>query len=471
LGKVSLNISWEKRVLIIAILAGVMLRLWSCFEAFGIWWKGDEAEYVNMAWLMVHRYGWPSLDLRSPFYPLLLALPIKTASTFGIYGNDVMLMCRIFNSIFSITLIFSLYFFAKKIYSEKVATIATILMSFSAPIVEWTPRVMTEIHAVSFAVLSFAVAVYSLKSKSFSMMLIAGSLLGFSYLTRFNYAIFLIPLVLYLLVQKEGCLAFGMTLGFLLVFIFGGALDYLIWGKFLNAPIRFFEVNVIAGFEHTGLDPLYYIRNMAWYMTFVGIVLGILGLKKNRETILMLGLIGSYLFMVSFTANYDLRYGLILVPLILILAGNGVLKIGGYLKMVSAKFPSTKSIMALLPFLVLLAMICLSLIQAINSPYIYNEDATKAALYLNEQPDVKGVIVVDYACKMGEYIFLQKNVPIYEYTTQNLSILKDFCQNANYVIVINEWYFQINPTANETIRNYGFCEIQRYDSIYVLKKP
>jgi len=356
-------------------------------------------------------------------------------------------------------------------YSEKVATIATILVSFSAPIIEWTPRVMTEVPAVSFAVLSFTVAVYSIKKKSLSMMLIAGSILGFSYLTRFNYAIFLVPLILYLLVHKEGCLACGMTLGFLSVFIFGGALDYLIWGKFLNAPIRFFEVNIIAGFEHTGLDPLCYIRNMAWYITPVGIVLSILGLKKSKATMLMLGLIGSYLFMVSFTANYDLRYGLILVPLILILAGNGLLELSQHLKTVSAKFPSTKSIMALLPFLVLLAMICLSLIQALNAPYVYNENATKAALYLNEQPDVKGVITVDYACKMGEYIFLQKNVPIYEYTTQNLTILEDFCQNANYIIVINEWYFQINPRANETIRNYDFFEIQRYDSVYMLKKP
>jgi 4-amino-4-deoxy-L-arabinose transferase-like glycosyltransferase len=462
-------------LLIITILTGVVLRTWACLRAFGIWWKGDEAEYVNMAWLMVHGYGWPSLDLRSPFYPIFLTIPIKMAYLFGLHGESVMLTCRLFNMLFSIILLFAVYAFAKKMYSEKVAKIATLLMSFSAPIIEWTPRVMTEIPSISFLMLSLMMASYSIEKKSLPLMILSGLTLGCAYLVRFNFAIFLIPFLLYLLIHKEGCLSYGLTLGFLLTLIIGGFLDYSVWGTFLHAPIRFFEVNVIAKCEHTDLDVFYYVRNITWYITPVGVILGIFCFKKSKATIFMLGLISCYLLMISFTPNYDLRYGLAIVPFALILMADGLLQFRYFIEKISEHFSLVKSkslkmLEKLLPHLMLALTICLSLVQVFNATYAFNVDATKAALYLNEQSDVVGVITIDYACKMGEYIYLQKNVPIYEYTTQDISVLQTFCEKANYVIVINEWYLQIRPDAREVVKSFGFAEIQRYNDVYVLKK-
>jgi 4-amino-4-deoxy-L-arabinose transferase-like glycosyltransferase len=456
--------------LVLAIIIGISLRIWSCFAAFGIWDRGDEAEYVNMTWLMVHGYGWPSLDLRSPFFPLLLHFPLSAAALLAIKGNSVMLLCRLFNSIFSLSLIFSSYVFAKEIYSEKVAAITAILISFSAPIIEWTPRVMTEVPAIALVFASFALTAYSLRKKSYLTMIFAGSILGFSYLTRFTFAVFLIPILIYLLIKRKTALAGGFIVGFLAVFIFGGALDYLIWGEFYHAPLQFFEYNVILGLDHTSLDVLYYIRNLAWYVTPLGLVLSVFGLKKDKRTLLMLTLVGTFLLMISFTPNYQLRYGLLLAPLLIVLASNGLLELAKYLERVVKRLPATKTIMRALPFLVGFAMICLSLIQTFNAPYVFNGDAANAALFLNEQTDVKGVITVDFACKMGEYIFLQKDVPIYEYTTQSLSTLEEFCNNANYIIVMNEWYLQINSGANEIISSYNFVDYQRFNGVYVLKK-
>lgn len=471
--KILIKMLWKSVFLIVTILIGVILRTWACFEAFGIWWKGDEAEYVNMAWLMVHGYGWPSLDLRSPFYPILLTLPIKTASMFGFNGKDVMLFCRLFNMLLSIILSFSLYAFAKKMYSKEVANIVIVLISFSAPIIEWTARVMTEIPSISFLMLGLMMAAYSIEKGSLPLMILSGFMIGCAYLIRFNFAVFLVPLLLYLLTQRKGCLACGLMLGFLLMFIIGGFLDYIVWGTFLHAPIRFFEVNVIAKYEHTDLDVSYYVRNIAWYITPIGAFLGIFSLRKSKTTLLMIGLIGFYLLMISLTPNYDLRYGLAIVPFALVLMADGLFRFHQFLGKISECFNLTKSkkvLVASLPHLMLVLAICFQLIQAFNTSYRYNVDAAKAAIYLNEQPDVVGVITIDYACKMGEYIYLQKNVPIFEYTTQDLSVLQNFCGKANYVIVINKWYLEISPDAEKVIESFGFTEIQRYNDVYVLKK-
>jgi hypothetical protein len=179
--------------------------------------------------------------------------------------------------------------------------------------------------------------------------------------------------------------------------------------------------------------------------------------------------------MISFTPNYDLRYGLAIVPFALILMADGLLQFRYFIEKISEHFSLVKSkslkmLEKLLPHLMLALTICLSLVQVFNATYAFNVDATKAALYLNEQSDVVGVITIDYACKMGEYIYLQKNVPIYEYTTQDISVLQTFCEKANYVIVINEWYLQIRPDAREVVKSFGFAEIQRYNDVYVLKK-
>lgn len=462
----------KSQILIIIILMGIILRLWACFNAFGIWWKGDEAEYVNMAWLMVYGYGWPSLDLRSPFYPIILMIPIKIASLFNFFKEGAMFFCRLFNMFFSIVLLFSFYAFVKKMYSEKISNIATLFMSFSAPIIQWTPRVTTEIPSISFLMLSLMITAYSIKRKSFSLIIFSGLTLGCAYLTRFNFAIFIIPLILYLFIRKEKYLAFGLMLGFLLMFIIGGFLDYFIWGDFLHAPIRFFEVNIIAKHEHTDLDMFYYIRNITWYMTPAGVILSIFGLKRSEATLIILGLIGFYLVIMSLIPNYDLRYGLIIVPFSLILMADGLIRLhyflGKILKHFSTKLAKTLEI--LLPCLIVFIFIYFSLIQAFNAPYVFDADAVEAALYLNKQSDVIGVITIDYACKMGEYIYLQKNVPIYEYTSQDLNVLKTFCEKANYVIVINEWYFQINPKAEEVIKDFGFVEIKKYNNVRILKK-
>jgi len=87
-----------------------------------------------------------------------------------------------------------------------------------------------------------------------------------------------------------------------------------------------------------------------------------------------------------------------------------------------------------------------------------------------EMNDVEGVITIGFACKMGEYIYLQKNVPIYEYTTQETSLLQGFYKKANYAIIITEWYMEINSGINETFYQNNFSEFKNYDEITVLKK-
>ena len=468
--KSTLAMGWDRRILVVAILAGVAMRIWSCFAAFGIYWSGDEVEYVNMAWLIVHGYGWPSLQMRSPFYPLLLTLPIRIAAAFQVQGGGVMLMTRLFGLVFSVALVFSVYFLAKMMYSERVAVYAAILMCFSAPMIIWTPRVMSDLPAASFAFMSFTAFIYSLRRKSLLTMVVAGCLLGFAFLTRYNYVIFLLPLMLYLLLQKQWRPTGGMVLGFTLVFLLGGMLDSIYWGQFLHSLIVYYKWVLASGLHVQPLDVSYYVRNIGWYVTPVSLVLSIIGLKKNKETLLLLGLLGTFLVAISLTANYDLRYGLILVPLLLVLAGNGLSELGRYLGRFSSRFPSTRTIVKVVPALLLLAVIGISLVQAVNGPYVYNGDAAQAALFLSAQPDVKGVITVGFADNMGEYIFLQKSVPLLEYTTQNLSILEGFCASANYVIVIEQKYFQINPAANTTMLGFGFVRIKSFGDAYVLKK-
>lgn len=168
------------------LLFSLLVRIFLFFKYDYIFW--DAAVYLGMAknFLGISNY-WEIV--RPIGMPLLLSM-------FGFLKLNMVILGRISAIFFSLGSIFLTYKFAEKLYSKKIANIASIILSFNILYLYWGTQFYTTIPATFFALLSYY---YFFNNK----MYLSGFFISLTFLMRFPLSLFIIPLELIIILKKN----------------------------------------------------------------------------------------------------------------------------------------------------------------------------------------------------------------------------------------------------------------------------
>ncbi|MCM2325698.1 MAG: glycosyltransferase family 39 protein, partial [Candidatus Woesearchaeota archaeon] len=162
----------------LVVAAFVMLKL--ILPIHEIWW--DEAVYIGMG---KYLYSFGTVGLWEFFRPI--GLPMILGLLWKI--SDVILLSKILPLVFSIAYIFLTYHTARRIFDEKTALVASLLVILTPIFFYFSSHALTEIPSCLFALI--AVNFYLDKRH-----LMTGIFAGVSFMFRFPGGILLIGILL-----------------------------------------------------------------------------------------------------------------------------------------------------------------------------------------------------------------------------------------------------------------------------------
>lgn len=209
-------------------------------------------DYLEQA----HRSGldWPSFT-RFPLMPFVFALMFQM---FGV-SNWVLAVA---SGLFWVAGIPLVYVLAKRMFSIYAAMISVALYIASPNLRSYAPTGLTE-PASAFFLVAMLVAIF--KSESWQSAALGGMSLGLGYLNRNNFAIFLIPVLLYIAWVSNPRRAGFFVLGFVPFFVIGAWYNFLVSGDptfnlqlSSTLPLRFYT-GVLGWYDLSYLSPFVYI--------------------------------------------------------------------------------------------------------------------------------------------------------------------------------------------------------------------
>lgn len=275
-----------------------------------IWW--DTAVYLAMG---KHIASLGTLGFWEPIRPLLWPFLLSYAFVFNI---NPLLWGHILSTFFSLGCIYLTYEIAKKLFNERTALLASILLSFTWIFFFFNARLYTEIPAVFFALGAYY---YFLKGKSFE----AGLMSGLAFLTKFPEGLILAILgIFYLKSLKKFSFLF---LGFILITLPYFSFNYFIYGSPFAILIFAQEFLAYAGIwifqQPWWWYPLELVKqNILFLFAIPGIIFA---LQKKRYVLLLITL--GFLIYLSQMAHKELRFAILFLPFLCILSAYGYQRI------------------------------------------------------------------------------------------------------------------------------------------------
>jgi 4-amino-4-deoxy-L-arabinose transferase-like glycosyltransferase len=291
----------------LVISAFIMLKL--ILPVHELWW--DEAVYIGMG---KYIYSFGTVGIWEFFRPIGLPMILGLLWKIG----DVILLSKILALLLSVAYIYLTYHTTKRIFDEKTALFASILVILTPIFFYFSSHALTEIPSCLFAL----VAVNFYLDKRYLM---AGIFAGISFMFRFPQGILLIGILLALKEMKKKV---HVLAGFGLV-----VLPYLIFNQLMYgnmfSPILSASAHQSNEF-YSVLDGTFlsFIYNLGYYMINLCLqnpiyLFFLPAIKKNR----LLSSI-SILFLIYFTliTNKQVRFMLSFLPFIAIISASYIRK-------------------------------------------------------------------------------------------------------------------------------------------------
>jgi len=309
----------ENKLILLILSLSLLIRLIFFFNYHQIWW--DSAVYIGMG-KYIFSLGKQGLwePIRPIVWPIILGFFWKLRLNPIFFG-------KLLINIMSFVIICLTFYITKKLYNEKTALIASVLVSFSSIFFFFGFRLYTEIPTLFFVLIAFY---FYLKRRLF----FTGFFLSLSFLTKFPAGIFFICFVSVILWKKQFKKMPFLFYGFILPL-----LPYLILNQSLYNNALFPFISAIEIIKNVlGCTVL---RKYGWYsyLFFIlkdnilnlFVVLGIYySAKKYRKDkillILLLFLLPLLYFMQLSCREH--RYIILFLPFLSILTAQGILKFG-----------------------------------------------------------------------------------------------------------------------------------------------
>jgi 4-amino-4-deoxy-L-arabinose transferase-like glycosyltransferase len=320
-------------LLVVLLATGFLMRIDVAFRnpVAG----GDEREYVGMAFSLLFKGRLENVEfpasLRSFFYPVYLAaflwvsrpvvsrVPIEVPSVIfnaPAYLLKWILVSRFFNVLISTMVIYITYLIGRRLFNRKVGLLAALLGVLNPTSVAVAGTALAENSQALFVATSF---LFLLQSR---FLLAAGILMGFGYLCRFQTALYLIPIILFLREDRTSLRDF--LVGFILAaLLIGGLFDYLAYGGFFVSPIKTLQWALVTRQPGHKTVPVELLWIQVAFVFGPAIYLALENIRKDLRIISLWSPILVNLVFFTFIRAKDPRYICDLIPFLSVLCADG----------------------------------------------------------------------------------------------------------------------------------------------------
>ena len=324
----------NKEVLVLLFLLGCFF-----FSNLGAYkmFMWDEAEYASIARSVLSGDGYAQNGVaqtgRLPVYPL------SVATAFALFGVSYE-ATKIPGVMFALLSVFAVYFFVRKYSDKKTALVSGVLLVGTPVFLTLALNTLTD---VTFSMLFFLSAMffYMGVNENTKYFYVAGSLLGLSFLTRYNTVLFALMAAVYLAYlwvgnrRKVSCLFKSKHVYLSLILFLVVLAPWMIYvqgetgnaiGGILDAQNRISTYSV-ASF------PWYYYLNLSYSVlgitVFLMFVLGVGYVVYNKDDFgvyCLIILLVNFLYFSQFGWKEE-RMMVSWVPFMVVLSGMGLMKV------------------------------------------------------------------------------------------------------------------------------------------------
>ncbi|MGR3319519.1 MAG: glycosyltransferase family 39 protein [Candidatus Anammoxibacter sp.] len=417
--------SRARQCIIVIILFSASIKLFNAYFSYGFF-SGDDVEVYEMTFSRLFAWDdWKAWEIRSAFYPMVFIYPVQAAlHAIGIDGTVPLILAgRFVVIIFSLANLWLVYKIARiEFGSRAVGLLAIFFLATSKLHTSFAASVLPRTVASTFILL----AVFFLLSRRHNAKLILAAVcLAIGSSIRFGEWTFLIPAILYLVIEKRfrDVIIFSLIYGVICAMIFGIG-DLLYWGKPFHSLMYMLNYTVAEGNSSRGFQPFYYYikRVPVWTNIFV---FGLAVLSFRLRKWHMLGWAFIPIFILSFLPHKEPRYLVPSIPFITILTAAFFWHILEKLnkRVAAGTIIAKPTIHAFLVIIVLLGSV-------LFEPNGYNlkrtENDVDIARYIVRQPELSGA-AIEQNWRVGGMLYLWK-LPTLKH------ILPVWVMNRDYVL-------------------------------------
>lgn len=410
------------------------------------------------------------LGMRSWVMPTVLAGIMRATAWMGTGSSGYILAIQVAFSLLSLTAIFFSYAVAKRYAGVSAGFAAAILTAFSAELIHFAPKALTEIAAAHILFPGLYFLLYAEKPAMRERFMIAGALLGTATLLRIHF----VPVVALALVwacrneikQRWVPILVGAAAPALLF----GLVDAITWKYPFQSIFMAFWQNIV---EHQaarfGTEPWYYYLQQLWLHLGVVLVFAALAIRRvPLLAVLVVVLVGSH----SVIGHKEYRFIYPAVPLLLTMAAIGISEIADLLR--------RRSQIAAVAVVALATLACTAFMYRQSRkllPWVHYASNLRAFIELSKRDDVCGVGLWGVAWpETGGYTYLHHNVPIYLSTR----FMPWFAYHPDPMAVfVGRWasLHDASPAFNYIVAGYelpagsGYEQVQCWPGTCIFKRP
>lgn len=394
-------------ILILLIFIGFLLRIWG---TAGIYVRPDDHEQIRHANTAYNQYFQHYLSY-PVFYQYFGGYILKGVNIlFQFLGavekgykkefsyDEVGIIIRTLSALYGALSIYFTYLIARKIFDERTAFLSATFLTFAFFHVLVGHTALLDPQMGFFALVSFLFIIRILKNGKIYDYVLAGLFAGFSIASKYNAVFIILPLLLSCLLSFKDIKKTWKLKG--LKIILAGTFTVLgflvgnppVWLSFKNWFASFKQLPIILKLDPWMIEikdlslidwirynkftsALYNINYSIKITLFILLIFGFFSLlfKLKKETILLLSF--PLIYILLGLGIYDIsrpRDHFVLIPFYAIISAKGFSVISEFIK----KRLNSKLLYRVIFFILLLAVLCLSLKSSFEILYIFRERDT-----------------------------------------------------------------------------------------------
>ena len=466
------------------LCAAILLRFYACSVTGGIIHWDEQYQYIEPAFGMSFGFWFKAWEFqegaRSFFFPLINFAIFKIGLLAGISDVRILvLLLRVLATTLSILIVPVTYLLAKNIYGKRVGLYTLVMVAFSATLIIWAPRVLSELPSTLFILLSAYFLFISTKKENAPLITVvfSGVFLGVAFMFRFLSIVILLPFLCYLIFgrkyKRTGMLLAGLTV----VLIVQGILDLIFYGHFFCSPLNYFDFNVIKlKSSLMWISPAcFYLEQYVYILTPIAVACLFISIysilrRRNSHGWLIFSVFLIPLAIHSAIPHKELRFIFLTVPFAYILAGAGMVKVEQFIK---------RKIFVISFLLVSIVVLNCVYMPMVNQDPMISQSQLDALYWVGEQKELDTIVLEKYysyndgmfdmfAC--GTYTFLHQKVPIYY--VDNLLQAKDDAK-LRRILIHGSNIFVVahgDEALQHFLRIYGFSVVKVYEDRFIYQK-
>ncbi len=418
---------WLTTLVLLATLAPL---LWAAWYEHGVFWPDEVFQTLEQGHRFAFGYGlvpWEFRDgARSWLAPGAIGIVMKLGVLLGIRTG--LGLARLVKTCFALGTACGAYATMRLAERQRgwLASVFAGAMYASCPVlVFFGSRCFTD--TMSIPLVAFGTLLLTTPGDHPRLrrrLVAAGVLFGIATVVRYQNGLFVVAAVGVLAAERSWRLGLAFAAGAAGAVALGAALDWVTWGAPLLPLVRYAQVELSAGAKPGWFDePATYYVSTYWHALGWPVVLLVVGAGAGAPRMRRVAVLAGFYFLVhSVIANKQARLLLPMIPLVIAMAGVGVVELADR----ATRKRGWVGVAAVLGLA--FAAAATGFVKAANetfaslgrvgfgdlSAWHYSEDATMGLVLAGSRPDLCGVVFGggDWGY-VGVYSYLHRNVPLF----------------------------------------------------------